>query len=106
MALFDDVIRNDSELNSNFKGYVGNPPTTSQEYAAFTGWIDPTLAPSWATMQTEMHAVAVLNKRAKEYPTIASQLDMLWHAIDSGTLTKDSDFYKSIQQVKLDNPKA
>jgi hypothetical protein len=105
MALFDDVIRNDSELNGNFRGYVGNPPTNSQEYTEFTGWVDKTIAPSWTSMQSKMNALAVLNKRAKEYPAITDQLDMLWHAIDNGTLTKDSDFYKSIQQVKLDNPK-
>ena len=105
MALFDDVIRNDSELNSNFKGYVGNPPLNATEYAAFDGWKDKTVAPSWTSMQSKMNALAVLNKRAKEYPAITDQLDMLWHAIDEGTLTKDSDFYKTIQQVKLDNPK-
>ena len=38
-------------------------------------------------------------KRQGAYPLIAEQLDMLWHAIDSGTLDKTSDFYK-----KLSNP--
>ena len=43
--------------------------------------------------------------RKIEYPAIAEQLDMLWHAIDSGSLDKDSDFYKSLKAVKDANPK-
>lgn len=44
--------------------------------------------------------------RKNEYPSIGDQLDMLWHAIDSGSLDKDSDFYKSLKAVKDANPKA
>lgn len=44
-------------------------------------------------------------QRIKQYPRIADQLDMLWHAIDSGSLDKDSDFYKSLKAVKDANPK-
>ena len=44
-------------------------------------------------------------QRAINYPAIADQLDMLWHAIDSGSLDKDSDFYKSLKAVKDANPK-
>ena len=44
--------------------------------------------------------------RATQYPKLADQLDMLWHAIDSGSLDKDSDFYKSLKAVKDANPKA
>jgi hypothetical protein len=43
--------------------------------------------------------------RSRSYPKIADQLDMLWHAIDSGSLDKDSDFYKSLKAVKDANPK-
>lgn len=43
--------------------------------------------------------------RKTEYPPIADQLDMLWHAIDSGSLDKNSDFYKSLKAVKDANPK-
>lgn len=44
-------------------------------------------------------------QRAAQYPAIADQLDMLWHAIDSGSLDKNSDFYKSLKAVKDANPK-
>ena len=45
-------------------------------------------------------------KRIAEYPSIGDQLDMLWHAIDSGTLNKTSDFYTTLKAVKDANPKA
>jgi hypothetical protein len=42
----------------------------------------------------------------KDYPAISDQLDMIWHTINSGgTLDQNSDFYKSIKQVKDNNPK-
>ena len=47
--------------------------------------------------------------RKSSYPTIGDQLDMLWHAIDSGDWTaakvKTTDFYTKIKAVKDDNPK-
>ena len=46
------------------------------------------------------------HNRRISYPEIGEQLDMLWHAIDDGTLDKNSDFYKSLKKVKDDNPKA
>ena len=45
------------------------------------------------------------NLRAIEYPSLANQLDMLWHAIDTGSLSKDSEFYKSLKAVKDKYPK-
>lgn len=50
-------------------------------------------------------ANAYQRARKIEYPAIADQLDMLWHAIDSGSLDKNSDFYKSLKAVKDANPK-
>ena len=43
--------------------------------------------------------------RVQAYPEIAEQLDMLWHAIDSGTLDKTSDFYIKLKAVKDKYPK-
>ena len=43
--------------------------------------------------------------RVLAYPQIAEQLDMLWHAIDSGTLDKTSDFYIKRKAVKDKYPK-
>lgn len=43
--------------------------------------------------------------RANEYPSVAQQLDMLWHAIDQGTLDKTSSFYTAIADIKSKYPK-
>ena len=45
-------------------------------------------------------------QRLRQYPAIAEQLDMLWHAIDNGTLNKTSDFYTTIKAVKDTYPKS
>ena len=44
-------------------------------------------------------------KRKSEYPIIGDQLDLLWHAIDEGTLDKTSDFYTSLKATKDKYPK-
>ena len=44
-------------------------------------------------------------KRNMEYPELAEQFDMLWHAIDTDSLDKTSDFYVKLKQVKDNNPK-
>ena len=44
-------------------------------------------------------------QREPEYPAISDQLDMLWHAIDDGTLDKTSDFYTSLKATKDKYPK-
>ena len=43
--------------------------------------------------------------RAKEYPPLAEQLDMLWHAMDTGALPKVDSFYSAIKEVKDQYPK-
>lgn len=42
--------------------------------------------------------------RAQEYPTIADQLDMLYHDIKNGNLNS-GDWIQSIEQVKQQYPK-
>lgn len=44
-------------------------------------------------------------KRAKNYPKIKDQLDMIWHAIDEGKLDKSSDFYLMLKEIKDAYPK-
>ena len=43
--------------------------------------------------------------RTPAYPQITEQLDLLWHAIDEGTLDKTSDFYIKLKKIKDDYPK-
>ncbi len=42
----------------------------------------------------------VRQNRRNEYPAIGDQLDMLYKAMDAGTLPKVTDFYNSIKSVK------
>lgn len=48
-------------------------------------------------------------KREAAYPTIGDQLDMLWHAVDTGDWTaakvKTTEFYTALKAVKDANPK-
>ena len=57
-------------------------------------------------VDTEFQANQYKVKRVAEYPSIGDQLDMLWHAIDSGTLNKTSDFYTTLKAVKDTYPKS
>lgn len=59
-----------------------------------------------ARLQTEIQNNQYKQNRLKEYPKIADQLDMLWHAIDAGTLNRTSAFYSSLKAVKDKYPKA
>jgi hypothetical protein len=74
-------------------------------------WIEPKVAPV-TKEQLELKAREIQEKsmyqfnRMKEYPAIADQLDMIWHTINTGkSLDQNSDFYKAIKQVKVNNPK-
>ena len=59
-----------------------------------------------ARLQTEFESNEYQRQRETQYPDIKTQLDMLWHAIDSGTLNKTSDFYTTIKAVKDAYPKS
>ena len=56
-------------------------------------------------LRTEYAAKEYQRIRAVNYPSIADQLDMLWHAIDEGTLNKNSEFYTALKAVKDATPK-
>jgi hypothetical protein len=56
-------------------------------------------------LQAEYDAKEYQRQREPNYPPIADQLDMLWHAIDNGTLNKSSDFYTSLKSIKEQYPK-
>lgn len=45
-------------------------------------------------------------KRARAYPTVTDQLDMLWHLMDDETLPgKGSTWYNIILEIKQAHPK-
>ena len=43
--------------------------------------------------------------RARQYPELGEQLDMLFHDMTAGKGTKDGEWYKAVAKVKADNPK-
>ena len=62
-----------------------------------------------ATWQTNYNAQAYARTREAAYPSIGDQLDMLWHAVDTGDWTaakvKTTSFYTELKAVKDANPK-
>ena len=59
---------------------------------------------AWANKLSQDNSLAYRSNRS--YPSIGDQLDMLWHTINSGApLDKNSDFYKSLTNVKSQFPK-
>jgi hypothetical protein len=105
-------------LSEKYKGMdwsLNGSPTTEAEFTeGFTiHKANGVTAPTWANletqlveMQAEYDAKEYRRKREPEYPTIGDQLDLLWHAIDDGTLDKTSDFYTSLKATKDKYPKS
>ena len=84
-ALYPTVVRIDGGNAYDEDGNIVNINLNTVH-----NWIDPD---------------AYKQQRMENYPFIGDQLDMLWHAIDSGTLNKTSDFYTTIKAVKDAHPK-
>lgn len=60
---------------------------------------------SWAAAEALNAATAYKAQRLQAYADIGDQLDMLWHAMDSGEIPKSMAFYKARQDVKAKFPK-
>jgi|ETNvirnome_2_130_1030620.scaffolds.fasta_scaffold07659_4 hypothetical protein len=58
-----------------------------------------------AKLQAEYDALQYQRDREPDYPRLAEQFDLLWHAIDADTLDKTSDFYTTLKAVKDAHPK-
>jgi len=75
-------------------------------------WIEPSVAPvteeEIATELARLQEEYDNNEyqRLRQYPSIGDQLDMLWHAIDTNSLNKTSDFYTTLKAVKEAHPKS
>jgi len=69
---------------------------------------ESSLTTELATRQAAFDGAAYSRTRARAYPSIGDQLDMLWHAIDGdATLKSDyADFHTAIKAVKDANPKS
>ena len=62
-----------------------------------------------AELQTAHDAKAYARTRATAYPSLGDQLDMIWHAVDTGdwndAKVKTTEFYTALKAVKDANPK-
>jgi hypothetical protein len=56
-------------------------------------------------IEAEYDANQYQRDRQPNYPDLAEQFDLLWHAIDADTLDKTSDFYTTLKAVKDAHPK-
>lgn len=93
-------------LDENYAGKWLNHHSTYETIV----WVDDFTPPSQADFDAAIDAAntAYINKqyqRDRVYPEIGEQLDMLWHAIDTGTLDNTSEFYTTLKAVKDANPK-
>ena len=103
--------KNESEFNAKFIKVVGQDATGTAILSD-----DPSdFGITWKEVSDQMKIeeqkfsdMEYARKRKDEYPDLAEQLDLLWHAIDAGTLD-DRDhrnkFYSMLKKVKTDNPK-
>ena len=81
----------------------------------FIAWDGPDTQPTQEELETAWTQIQTAyendyaRKRLAEYPSIGDQLDMLWHAVDTGdwtpTKVKTTEFYTALKAVKDANPK-
>ena len=90
---YPDVVTIDNDIAAYDKD--GNTVTLDED--KITTEIDK--------LQTVYDDAAYQRKRIYEYPRVEEQLDMLWHAMDDGTLTKVDAFYDANKAVKDKYPK-
>ncbi len=99
-SLSDFELRNHSD---------GTPTFISEWYSAQPQPSEAEIEAAHAEWQAEQDATKYQRDRAAEYPEIGDQLDMLWHAIDTGDWTaakvKTTEFYTALKAVKDANPK-
>jgi hypothetical protein len=82
MSIFDSIVGNDTNKD-NFKGYAGNPPKTESEYIGLDCWTNSAIAPTWieiVRLQAEHDGKEYQRQRAAAYPSIADQLDTIYHS--------------------------
>jgi hypothetical protein len=63
------------------------------------------LATEIVRLQAEYNNKQYQRDRVKEYPPLAEQLDMLWHAMEQDPTKRLEPFYSSIKDIKDAYPK-
>lgn len=84
-------------------------PNGKWSYSPDTGFVweegQSETQPTDAELVAEIPNIEYKIHRQGKYPKLEQQLDMLWHAIDSGTLDKTCDFYTTLKAIKDNYPK-
>ena len=83
--------------------FYGNNSTYSRDELE-VGIADDEVVSGWLSEQVEQ-AKTYVDHRVGSYPSIPDQLDMLWHAMDTGILPKVDSFYSINKSVKDKYPK-
>lgn len=91
------IVSGANALTPSQPHVVGRPPQDGQRYRVEAGEfvIDATPDPEPDYRE----------RRAESYPTLANQMDSLWHAMDSGVIPMVPAFYDPIKAVKDSIPK-
>ena len=106
IRIIDAILAIKSDAKVSVRGDVNNITWEDGNPTSITN--DAILAKQ-TELQTAYDAKAYARTRANAYPSIGDQLDMLWHAIDTGDWTaakvKTTSFYTELKAVKDANPK-
>lgn len=71
----------------------GTPYSEDQRYGFFVGL-------------QQVYDTQYQRDREHQYPKLGTQLDMLWHELNtSGSLSTNGEWFNSIKEVKENNPK-
>tara|TARA_Y100000114_G_C11479546_1_gene194746 strand:- start:67 stop:387 length:321 start_codon:yes stop_codon:yes gene_type:complete len=66
---------------------------------------DGAVMPTEEEVNAKIEELQFQENRAKAYPQLAEQLDLLYHDMTAGKGDKTGEWYKAIKKVKDDNPK-
>ena len=61
---------------------------------------------SYNVAVVQAHVDSFTYQTNRKYPSIADQLDMLWHAMNNNEIPRANTFYTAIQTVKNAHPKS
>jgi hypothetical protein len=108
MSYFGSIIQD--TLRAKYKGCIY---TVGETYESLQ-WGEANETPKPTEEQIQLDIADYSNNTEKydcvylrmaEYPGVSQQLDMLWHAMDTGEIPVAKEFYNAIKAVKDKYPK-
>lgn len=96
--VYENLILTPTIFDSESNSMVSNPYSKPTEEECTTGLTN--LQATW-----DADNDSYKSNRRDEYPTLAEQLDKLYHDISNGTLDNTGDFYTALKTVKDKYPK-